>query len=242
MLSSGNLSDNKRAESSKPFAAADYASDGKKHLLLAASGSVATIKLPSIVQALSKYQNLSIRLVFTKSAEKFLIGQSEEQPILESLLGLPTVDGIYYDEHEWEKPWIRGDSILHIEMRKWSDILVIAPLSANTMAKMTAGIADNLLLSIVRAWDTTGEIDGMIEKKRIVVALAMNTAMWRHPITKKQLQILEEEWGAAMTPDGWIEVLRPIEKTLACGDTGDGAMQDWGKIVSVIEARLALDS
>ena len=113
---------------------------------------------------------------------------------------------------------------------------MIAPLSANSMAKMTAGIADNLLLSVVRAWDTTGEIDG--EKKKIVVAPAMNTAMWRHPVTGRQLKVLEDEWGVGV--GGWIDVLRPIEKTLACGDSGDGAMREWSDIVTVIESRLDL--
>ena len=121
---------------------------------------------------------------------------------------------------------------------------MIAPLSANSMAKMTTGLADNLLLSVVRAWDTTGEIDASIEgdlRKLIVVAPAMNTAMWNHPITKKQIKVLEQDWGVVGSLEGWVEVLRPIEKTLACGDTGDGAMHDWRDIVNVIEARLRLN-
>ena len=68
----------------------------------------------------------------------------------------------------------------------------------------------------------------------------MNTAMWRHPITRKQISILEEDWGIKDNPDGWIEVVRPVEKTLACGDTGDGAMRDWTEIVTMIKARLGL--
>lgn len=227
---------------STPLVAADYAQDGKKHLLLAASGSVATIKLPAMVNALSKHANLSIRIIVTKSAAKFLKAQSTEQPSLESLLKLRNVDGIYQDEDEWNIPWVRGGGILHIELRRWAHILVIAPLSANTMAKMTAGIADNLLLSVVRAWDTTGEIDGHGTIKMIIVAPAMNTAMWRHPITKKQTKILEEEWGIAYTTEGWVEVLRPVEKTLACGDAGDGAMREWTEIVSIVEAWLDLKS
>lgn len=228
--------------SSTPFVAADYANDGKHHLLLAASGSVATIKLPSIVKALSQHTNISVRIVLTKSAQNFLAGQSAEQPPLEALKDVPNVDGIYLDEDEWSKPWTRGGGILHIELRRWAHILVIAPLSANSLAKMTMGLADNLLLSVVRAWDTTGEIEGGQKRKRIIVAPAMNTAMWRHPITKKQLRVLEEDWGVGGKDDGWIEVLRPIEKELACGDVGDGAMREWKEIVSVIEERLHLNS
>ena len=224
---------------SSPFIASEHAGDNKKHLLLASSGSVATIKLPNILKELSRYNDLSIRLILTKAAENFLTGQSAEQPLLESLYSFKNVDGIYRDEDEWNKPWVRGGGILHIELRRWADILVIAPLSANSMAKMTAGIADNLLLSVVRAWDTTGEIEGS-RKKRIVLAVAMNTAMWRHPITRKQIQVLEEDWAIDGGNDGWIELLRPVEKTLACGDAGDGAMREWSDVVSVIEERLSL--
>ena len=176
----------------------------------------------------------------TRSAQKFLAGQSHEQLPFTVLTGIKNVDGVYLDEDEWEKPWVRGSAILHIELRRWADILVIAPLSANTMAKMTAGLADNLLLSVIRAWDTTGEIEANKAAKRIVVAAAMNTAMWRHPITRKQIRILEEDWGVGGQGAGWVEVLKPMEKALACGDVGDGAMKEWTEIVSLIEERLAL--
>ena len=149
-------------------------------------------------------------------------------------------------------PWKRGAGVLHIEPRRWADILVIAPRSANTMAKIAGGLSDNLLTSVVRAWDTTGEIeaarreDGLVvrrKKKRIVIAPSMNTAMWRHPVSKTQLRLLEGEWGISdddQRSEGWFEVLRPMEKELACGDVGDGAMKDWREIVQVIQKRLAL--
>jgi phosphopantothenoylcysteine decarboxylase len=143
--------------------------DGKAHLLLAVSGSVATIKLVDIIRALSRHPNLSIRVIMTSSAERFLAGQSEEQPTVSSSLQLPNVDAVYDDAAEWgPEPWRRGAEILHIELRRWGDILVIAPLSANTLAKVVAGMADNLLTSVVRAWDTTGEVDGV--HKKIIVA------------------------------------------------------------------------
>lgn len=223
-----------------PLVAADHVNDGKVHLLLAASGSVATIKLPNIVSALYHYKNLSVRIILTKSAENFLGGQSQEQPHLEALKDVPNVDGIYLDEDEWSTPWTRGGAILHIELRKWADMLVIAPLSANSMAKMTMGLADNLLLSVVRAWDTTGDVEGIQGRKRVIVAPAMNTSMWKHPVTKKQIRVLEEEWGISGQENGWVEVLRPVEKELACGDTGDGAMREWKEVVSLIERRLNL--
>ncbi|KAI0544907.1 putative flavoprotein [Xylaria curta] len=266
--------------------------DGKTHLLLACSGSVATIKLPNIIQALSKYPSnqLSIRVVLTPSASRFLAGQSKEQPTVSGISNLPNVDAVYIDADEWKVPWVRGAGILHIELRRWADMLVIAPLSANTLAKIVGGFSDSLLTSVVRAWDPWGELDAnpapaaaasatgttdistegtdvasrnrRLKKRRIIVAPAMNTAMWRHPITAKQLRVLEEEWGVQKTvaptqpddgsapgtsqengadeSDGWFEVLRPQSKVLACGDAGDGAMLEWSQILTVIEERLGL--
>ncbi|KAI8959659.1 flavoprotein [Daldinia sp. FL1419] len=264
--------------------------DNKVHLLLAASGSVATIKLPLIIESLAKRHSernssreLSIRVLLTPAASRFLAGQSHEQPPVSSLLAMPCVDGVYVDADEWREPWKRGDAILHIELRRWADLLVIAPLSANTMAKIVGGFADGILTSVVRAWDAWGELDSDLvlangeqplpdgnrkrkQKKRIVVAPAMNTAMWRHPVTAKSLRVLEEEWGvhrnskkstqttteeehyadeqvpvSDVDDGGWFEVLRPQQKTLACGDVGDGAMMEWKDIVAVIEDRLGLD-
>ena len=126
--------------------------------------------------------------------------------------------------------------------------MVIAPLSANSLAKIALGISDNLVTSAVRAWDTTGMIDtpradiGLRrefgDKKVIMVAPAMNTAMWNHPVTAKHLRVLSEEWSVKQ--GGWFEVLNPINKGLACGDTGNGAMHEWSKIVAAIEQHFNL--
>lgn len=170
----------------------------------------------------------------------FLQGQAAEQPSLADLSRFPNVDGIHVDASEWSPPWTRGSPVLHIELRKWADLMVIAPLSANSLAKMVAGMSDSLVLSVVRAWDTTGMVDRPGESRRkIVVAPAMNTCMWKHPITARQIKTLEEDWGGH---DGWVEVMRPIEKSLACGDVGDGAMVSFDKIVSMIDDKLGLES
>jgi phosphopantothenoylcysteine decarboxylase len=95
-----------------------YLADNKHHLLLAASGSVATIKIPKMVGALSRHTNLSIRIVLTSSAARFLAGQSAEQPSLADIRAMPGVDGVYLDEDEWATPWTRGSRILHIELRR----------------------------------------------------------------------------------------------------------------------------
>lgn len=137
--------------------------------------------------------------------------------------------------------------------------MVIAPLSANALARIVNGFSDTLVYSVVRAWDTAGLIDaprpGIVlpygdgkeqkgteregmGRKGIIVAPAMNTAMWNHEVTRKQMGVLEGEWS--VEKGGWVEVLRPIEKRIACGDTGSGGMHAWEDIVKVVEERLRL--
>ncbi|KAI5295576.1 hypothetical protein KEM52_000954 [Ascosphaera acerosa] len=239
------------AELGPPFRARDHASDGRRHVLVAASGSVAAIKLPEIVHALSCQHgsNISIRIIVTAAARRFLSGRSEEQPSLEAIRAYCNVDGIYVDEDEWRTPWTRGASILHIELRRWAHCLLIAPLSANTLAKIAMGICDNLLLSVVRAWDVRRDAALGVPAPRIFVAPAMNTCMWEHPLTAKHLAVLEQDWGCdegggeqgqrqEAVPRGWFTVIRPTQKTLACGDVGVGAMEDWRRIVEMVTAYL----
>jgi hypothetical protein len=103
--------------------------DDRIHVLLCASGSVATIKIPNMINALAKHENVRIRLIFTTSAANFLQGQSAEQPSIADVEALPNVDAVYFDADEWAEPWVRGNKILHIELRRWADIMVIAPMS-----------------------------------------------------------------------------------------------------------------
>ena len=124
---------------------------------------------------------------------------------------------VYRDADEWSAWQGRGDPVLHIELRKWADLLVIAPLSANSLAKLANGMCDNLLTCVARAWDFT--------KRAPIVAPAMNTMMWSHPVTDPQLKIIQS-WGYTVIP--------PISKTLMCKDTGIGAMAEPQTIVDLI--------
>ncbi|KAL2191962.1 flavoprotein [Thermothelomyces heterothallicus CBS 203.75] len=226
--------------------------DGKKHLLLATvrHPNLPAKTVPVIIKALAKYEGvLSIRIVLTESATHFLAGQSSEQPTVASLLELPNVEAVYRDHDEWgPQSWRRGASILHIESVACSSLSwVFSTLSANTLAKVVNGMSDNLLTSVIRAWDTDSSID--MKKKLILVAPAMNSAMWRHPITAKQIRVLKEDWGVKEEPAsgvgdslsniGWFKVITPISKTLACGDTG-GAMASVDTICEEIEQSLGL--
>lgn len=212
--------------------------DQKHHLLLAASGSVAIVKLVSIINALRSHTNLSIRIILTQSARRFFQGQSGELPILATLEALPNVDAIYQDEDEWHEPWTRESDILHIQLRRWADLLMVAPLSANTLAKIANGLSDNLLMSVIRAWDVSPRSNG--RRANIIVAPAMNTCMWAHPVTARHIRVLQEDWGANGNDESWFVVMQPQVKLLACGDLGAGAMCEWKEIVVEIEQRLGL--
>lgn len=131
-------------------------------------------------------------------------------------------DGYYFfqtvltDETEWDV-YETDKKVLHVDLVKWADVFVIAPLSANTLAKLANGICDNLLTCVARAWDF---------KKPFIVAPAMNTNMWTHPVTKEHLEKIKS-WG--------IEIVEPVEKTLFCGDTGIGAMANVEDIINKIK-------
>lgn len=207
-------------------------------ILLAVTGSVAAVRTDAFVTTLTEAGH-DIRLAFTKSAEFFVPHWSE--------LGPDSRFATYRDRDEWpEKGWNRGDDVLHIELGRWADALLIAPLDAHTLAKWAQGLADNLVTSILRAWDYD---------KPLVVAPAMNTRMWDHPVTRRHLaQILfdrEEIWPTAgHLPrveeivagfERWYEPVRivmPVEKRLACGDVGMGGMAEVETVVNRLEAIL----
>lgn len=124
------------------------------------------------------------------------------------------------DKDEWEMWSRRGDPVLHIELRRWADLLLIAPLDANTLAKIANGLCDNLLTCVVRAWDST---------RPLLFAPAMNTYMWEHPITEKHVLTLKD-FGYQEVPC--------VSKVLVCGDQGLGAMAEVKTLVSAVEIAL----
>ena len=143
--------------------------------------------------------------------------------------------------------WRRDDPVLHIEFRRWADLLVVAPLDANTLGKFALGLSDNFLTCLFRAWDFA---------RPVVLAPAMNTLMWESPVTRRHLRQILEDRGdgqaeGAWTLDGAAEVFArhapgivlvpPISKRLACGDLGNGAMAEVaaiaGAVRSVFETR-----
>lgn len=187
------------------------------NILLGLTGSVASTLYMKLIEEFSKLGNVDV--ILTENAKKF----ANPQILLQS-----KARTIYVDEDEWYiedgvceyRKWRKGDPILHIELRRKAAALVIAPCSANTLAKISGGICDNLLTSVVRAWDLN---------RPWFIAPAMNTHMWNHPITNKQLSEVSA-YGC--------NVIYPQSKKLACGDNGIGALADIDKIVDEVRQSL----
>lgn len=178
----------------------------EKNILIGCTGSVASLKIPILVkELLEKNRNFKIQIITTEHAKHFF---KETE--------LPENVKLWSDEDEWSSWKNHGDPVLHIELGKWADLLVIAPLDANSLAKMATGICDNLLLCTTRAWNFD---------KPLLFCPAMNTRMWNHPITAQNISILKS-WGHTEVPC--------VEKTLICGDTGLGAMAEVQTIVDYV--------
>ena len=165
------------------------------NILLGVTGSVAAILTPALIEKLSVLG--SVQVIATHRSLHFWKLDGVTVPVR-------------VNADEWnDGGYARGQKVLHIDLRTWADVLVIAPLSADTLAKMANGRADNLLTCVVRAWDMA---------KPLIVAPAMNTKMWEHPATAEHLATLRRWHGQRLT------IVDPISKVLACGDEGMGAM------------------
>lgn len=206
------------------------------HVILGVTGSVAAVRTPALFAAL-RSQGHQVRVVATEPALHFFdpgaLGPAD-----------PTTGGpLFRDADEWAGPhYRRDDPVLHIAFRHWADILVIAPLDANTLAKFTLGLCDNFLTCLFRAWDF---------HKPVVLAPAMNTLMWDSPVTRRHLRQLLADRGDGRADDGWtlaevdavfarhapgLVLVPPQCKRLACGDIGLGAMAEVALIAEAVRA------
>ncbi|KAK0504133.1 flavoprotein [Armillaria luteobubalina] len=214
------------------FVAQDHRVDGYVHILLITTGSVASVKAPLIVKELLKYDKVKVQVASTSPSLAFFKREDIE-------------DGdtrVWTDKDEWpvgltpqtfkfitdslvrQMSFKIGDPILHIELRRWADVVLVAPCSANTLSKIANGSCDNLVTSLMRALAPTTPT---------YIFPAMNTLMYDHPLTAEHLRIVRDVVK--------YTVVGPIGKGLACGDVGLGAMTEWRDIVRIVVEKFQLN-
>jgi phosphopantothenoylcysteine decarboxylase len=199
------------------------------HILLGVTGSVAAVKAPELAVRLSKLG--TVKVLLTRGGGNFWSKAATYNPQAyqecTAASNNNTIHIITADE-EWQSWNELGDSVLHIDLRNWADVLVLAPLSAHTLAKLCCGLCDDTLSCVVRAWEF-GRADR--PAKPFVVAPAMNTAMWVHPLTTQQLDVLRSFF---LVDSNSFRVVPPQSKVLACGEVGDGALAELATIVEAV--------
>lgn len=172
---------------------------GKK-ILIGVTGSIAAYKIPLLVRLLKK-QEADVRVVMTPSAKDFVTPLT-----LSTLSGYPVLsEGFDRETGEWHS---------HVELGMWADLIVVAPASANTIAKMACGIADNYLLTVCLA-----------AKCPIMFAPAMDLDMFKHQATQENIRRLVS-YGCRL--------IAPASGELASGLCGEGRMEEPERIFELI--------
>jgi phosphopantothenoylcysteine decarboxylase / phosphopantothenate---cysteine ligase len=170
-----------------------------KKILLGITGSIAAYKAILLVRLLIK-SGAEIKVVMTNSAKEFV------SPLVLSVLSKNKVNIEWHEQNEWNN---------HVELGRWADVLLIAPLTCNTLSKMAQGACDNLLLAIYLSATCP-----------VVVAPAMDEEMWNHPATKRNLNQLRS--------DGH-KIIEVNDGELASGIFGKGRMAEPESIISFLE-------
>jgi phosphopantothenoylcysteine decarboxylase/phosphopantothenate--cysteine ligase len=176
-----------------------------KSILLVIGGGIAAYKSLELIRELKK-RGCAVKAILTKAGQEFVTPLS-----VASLSGEKVYDELFSLTDEVEMG--------HIQLSRAADLIVVAPATADLMAKMAAGLANDLATTTLLATD-----------KRILIAPAMNVRMWDHPATQRNL--------AALTQDGVLTV-GPNDGEMACGEFGPGRMAEPLQIVAAIEAALA---
>lgn len=177
-----------------------------KRVLIGVGGGIAAYKVCEVVSTLFKI-GVEVRVILTKSAREFITPLT-----LATLSRHPA----YTDEDFWQPKHTRP---LHIELGEWADLFVIAPLTANTTAKLAHGMADNLLTNTILA-----------SACPVLLAPAMNTEMW------EQLTV-QRNWQQLLTDDRY-HGMGTVSGLLACDRVGAGRMAEPPEIVAYIQSLL----
>ncbi len=176
-----------------------------KCVVLGISGGIAAYKMANVASALRKAE-AEVHVVMTENATKFITPLT-----FESLTGQPCVTDAFSRETPWE--------ITHISLAQKADLILIAPATANVIAKLAHGIADDMLTTVVLA-----------AKCKKMVAPAMNTAMLENPVTQDNL--------AALKTYGF-EIIRPASGVLACQAVGPGKLPEPEVLLDYVARDLA---
>jgi phosphopantothenoylcysteine decarboxylase/phosphopantothenate--cysteine ligase len=176
-----------------------------KTILLGVTGGIAAYKSVEIVSRLRK-SGAQVDIVMTKAAAEFV------SPLTFRSLSLRPV---YTEMFAEPKSW----NVEHIALAEKADLALVAPATANIIAKMALGIADDFLSTVLLA-----------VRKPIIVAPAMNHAMYHHPATQQNLETLQKRG---------VQVIGPARGFQACGTEGDGRMSEPGEIIAELEALLS---
>lgn len=174
-----------------------------KRLLLVISGGIAAYKALELIRRLRE-RGASVRCAMTKSAEEFVTALS-----VSSLSGEKVSTDLFSLTDEAEMG--------HIELSRDADLVVVAPATANILARMAGGLADDMATTLLLATD-----------KPVLVAPAMNVRMWYHPATQRNVEQLKK--------DG-VAFIGPNDGEMACGEFGPGRMAEPLEIVAAIEAQ-----
>ncbi len=176
------------------------------HVLIGISGGIAAYKVCEVVSSLAK-QGFEVRVILTRSAAEFVT------PLTFATLSRQPA---YTDADFWQPTNGRP---LHIELAEWADIFLLAPVTANTLAKLAYGMADNLLTNTVLASNCP-----------ILFAPAMNTSMWLQPTVQENWRKLQQ--------DPRYTAIAPTDGILACDAVGTGRMAEPEIILAYIESFL----
>ena len=180
----------------------------RARILLIISGGIAAYKTLEVIRRL-KDRGAAVTVVMTAAARQFVSPLSAA-----TLSGQAVRDDLFSLTDE--------ATIGHIELSRAADLVVVAPASANILARMAAGLADDLATTLLLATD-----------KRVLAAPAMNVRMWLHPATRRNLDRLKD--------DGVLFV-GPESGSMACGEFGPGRMAEPPEIVEAIEQALAVET
>lgn len=175
-----------------------------KHILVGISGGIAAYKIPELIRGLVK-AGAEVRVATTRHALEFVT-----ELTLQTVSGHPVYSDVFAA--------INAHATEHISLPEWCDAMIVAPATANVVAKMAAGIADDAL---------TTTICSCVARKPILIAPAMNDKMWENPATQHAVETIRS-WQN-------VRVIEPAEGPLACGVVGKGRMPEAEELQEALE-------